>query len=203
MTCVIDYQTGNVGSILNILKKIGVESKVSSSVGEIKKAERLIFPGVGSFDTGMKNLKQLHLIPILEEKVLKDRTPILGICLGMQLFAQKSEEGILGGLNWIGGEVKKFKFNGSDFKIPHMGWNNIDIKKQDNLFNNMPKDPRFYFVHSYYFNCSNAENVLATTNYGYEFPSIIKKGNIIGVQFHPEKSHKFGMKLLNNFVKLC
>ena len=208
MIVIIDYQVGNIGAIVNMLKRIGIESSVFSNIEDIKKADKLILPGVGSFDEGIKNLDQLNLIPVLREKVIEDKTPILGICLGMQLFSKKSEEGILEGLGWIDGEVKKFKFNNNEsgqnrLKIPHIGWNTITIKKQDVLFEEMPEEPRFYFVHSYHFNCSNEDNVLATTGYGYEFPSIIKKENIIGVQFHPEKSHKFGMKLLKNFVELC
>jgi glutamine amidotransferase len=208
MIVIIDYQMGNIGAIVNMLKRIGIESSVSSNIEDIKKADKLILPGVGSFDEGIKNLEQLNLISVLSEKVIEGETPILGICLGMQLFSKKSEEGILEGLGWIDGEVKKFKFNNNEsgqnrLKIPHTGWNTITIKKQDVLFEEMPEESRFYFVHSYHFNCGNVDNVLATTDYGYEFSSIIKKENIIGVQFHPEKSHKFGMKLLKNFVELC
>jgi glutamine amidotransferase len=203
MICVIDYQMGNIGAIVNMLKKIRAEVFSSSNINEIEKADKLILPGVGAFDSGMENLKRLNLIPILEKKVIGQKTPILGICLGMQLFAEKSEEGFSEGLGWIDGEVKKFNPPADGLKIPHMGWNNINIKKQDKLFENMPIDSGFYFVHSYYFDCNDKNNVLATTNYGYDFPSIIRKENIIGVQFHPEKSHKFGMKLLKNFAELC
>ncbi len=208
MIVIIDYKMGNSGSILNMLKKIGVEAIISSDHDEIQNAEKLILPGVGSFDGGMKNLNDLNLTTILHNKVIKEKIPILGICLGMQLFAKKSEEGILEGLNWINAEVKKFKFNSSEtdqrrLKIPHMGWNTIEIKKNDPIFKNMIEELRFYFVHSYHFVCDDKSNILATTNYGYDFPSIVKKENIIGVQFHPEKSHKFGMKLLANFVFLC
>jgi len=143
------------------------------------------------------------LVQTLERKVLEEKTPILGICLGMQLFAQKSEEGILEGLGWIKGEVKKFDFQDDSLKVPHMGWNTIEIKKQDSFLRELPESSRFYFVHSYHFVCKNNDNVLATTNYGYDFPSIIRQGNIFGVQFHPEKSHKFGMQLLKNFAELC
>ena len=203
MIVIIDYKTGNIGSLANMLKKIGAKAVVSSNPEEIKKAEKLILPGVGAFDVGMENLKNLGLVSLLKDRVRNKKTPILGICLGMQLFAQKSKEGTLPGLGWIEGEVKKFKFNNNKFKIPHMGWNTIEIKKEDTLFKNMEGELRFYFVHSYYFVPFKKDNVLATTNYGINFTSIIKKENIIGVQFHPEKSHKFGMKLLDNFVKLC
>lgn len=205
MIVIVDCKMGNIGSIVNMLKKIGVESKTSSDIEEIKKAKKLVLPGVGSFDNGIKNLNQFGLIPVLNEKVLKDKTPIIGICLGMQLFAKKSEEGILGGLGWIDANVKKFNFtnNQSNLKIPHMGWNNVILKKEDVIFKDMPSDSRFYFVHSYCFVCNDLKDILAVTNYGYDFTSVVKKENILGVQFHPEKSHKYGMKLLENFVKLC
>lgn len=198
MIVIIDYKMGNVGSILNMLKKIGADAIISSKVEDIKIADKLILPGVGSFDEGMKNLKPL--VPILEEKVLKEKAPILGICIGMQLMGRKSEEGFLDGLGWIKGDIKKFKLD-NNFKIPHMGWNTINICKKDPLFSNMEGELRYYFVHSYHIICDDNNDVLALTNYGYEFPSIIRKENIIGVQFHPEKSHKFGMKLLKNYAE--
>jgi len=203
MLVILDYKIGNVGSLVNMLKKIGVSSIVSSDPKEIEAADKIIFPGVGAFDNGMNNLLNSGLIPLLEKKVKDQSIPILGVCLGMQLFAGGSEEGKEKGLGWIEGEVVKFKFQDSNFKIPHMGWNTIDIKKTDPVFNEMPKETRFYFVHSYHFVCDDKKNVLATTNYGYDFESIIRKDNIWGVQFHPEKSHKFGMQLLKNFVEIC
>ncbi len=201
MILVIDYKMGNIGSIMNMLRKIGVNAVFTSDTEEIKKADKLILPGVGSFDTGMNNLKKMGLVSFLNKKVLEEKTPILGICLGMQLFAERSEEGESDGLGWIDGEVKRFNFKENNLKIPHMGWNLVIPQKEDVLFSNMPKESRFYFVHSYHFVCENEDNILAKTNYGYDFPSIVKKENIIGVQFHPEKSHKYGMKLLENFVK--
>lgn len=203
MITIIDYGLGNLGSLANIFKKLGVEAAVSSDISVIEKSSGIVLPGVGSFDAGMENIKKLGLVQTLERKVLEEKTPILGICLGMQLFAQKSEEGILEGLGWIKGEVKKFDFQDDSLKVPHMGWNTIEIKKQDSFLRELPESSRFYFVHSYHFVCKNNDNVLATTNYGYDFPSIIRQGNIFGVQFHPEKSHKFGMQLLKNFAELC
>ena len=203
MIVIIDYKMGNVGSILNMIKKIGFNAKVSLSVEEIRKAEKLILPGVGAFDAGMQNLAESGLMSVVNEKVFQEKTPVLGICLGMQLFARRSEEGVLDGLNWVDGEVKKFQFQDRNLRIPHMGWNTISVRKDDVIFNEMPAESRFYFVHSYRFACDNKDNVLATTNYGYDFDSIIRKDNIWGVQFHPEKSHKFGMQLLKNFVSLC
>jgi glutamine amidotransferase len=185
-----------------MLKKIGADASISSKISDIEKADKLILPGVGAFDTGIKNLNDLGLMSVLEKKVILEKTPILGICLGMQLFAKKSEEGKLRGLNWVNAEVKKFKFSrDSNLKIPHMGWNTILLKKQDPLFDNIDERIRFYFVHSYHIVCEKEDDVLSVTNYGYDFVSSVRKENIVGVQFHPEKSHKYGLKLLENFVK--
>ncbi|WKZ19219.1 MAG: imidazole glycerol phosphate synthase subunit HisH [Candidatus Jettenia sp. CY-1] len=199
MIVLINYGMGNNGSILNMLKKIGIDAIISSHVDDIKKAHKLILPGVGAFDNGMKNLNNLDLTPILHEKVMRDKTPILGICLGMQLLTQKSEEGSLPGLGWI--DAQTIKFNHSELKIPHMGWNTITVYKQSALFREIYQEPKFYFVHSYHVMCSNENDILTKTFYGYEFVSSIQQENIIGVQFHPEKSHKYGMKLLKNFVE--
>jgi glutamine amidotransferase len=205
MIVIVDYRLGNLGSIKNMLKRIGSESLISSNVSDIERAERLILPGIGNFDQGMRNLEVLGLLPVLEDKVFQKKTPILGICLGMQLFTRKSEEGESTGLGWIDGEVVRFKFDDKErhMKIPHMGWNLVEIRQRDPLFEEMYPEPRFYFVHSYHVACRNEEEVLTQTFYGYEFVSSVKKENIYGVQFHPEKSHKFGMKLLDNFVTRC
>jgi glutamine amidotransferase len=202
---IIDYGLGNLGSIKNLLKKIGAEGIVSSNVSDIEKAEKLILPGVGTFDHGMKYLETLGLLPILENKVVQKRTPILGICLGMQLFARRSEEGESRGLGWIDAEAVRFRFENDKrhLKIPHMGWNLVKICQKDPLFEGMYPEARFYFVHSYHVACRNKEEVLTQTFYGYEFVSAVRRENIYGVQFHPEKSHKFGMKLLDNFVRIC
>ena len=192
---------GNIGSLENMIKKAGGESIVTSDIKEIEKATKLLLPGVGAFDNGMKNLKELNLINILNEKVLKDKVPILGICLGMQLFTKSSEEGILLGLSWVDARTVKFGFENNNLKIPHMGWNSIDVKKESKLFNELI-NPEFYFVHSYHLVCNNEKDILATTNYGYDFISSIEKDNICGLQFHPEKSLKYGLKVIENFVKL-
>lgn len=206
MIVILDYKTGNIGSLLNMIKKIGGKVLVSSKTEDIEKAEKLILPGVGAFDKGMENLKNSGFLEILQKKVKEDRIPILGICLGMQLFGRKSEEGELEGLNWIT-EAKTIKFRfqkqESNLKIPHMGWNEIIPEKKDPLLEGLDNTARFYFAHSYHLVCRDKENVLAETSYGYNFTSIVKEKNIWGVQFHPEKSHKFGMKLLQNFVELC
>jgi glutamine amidotransferase len=203
MITIIDYKTGNLGSIQNILKRIGEESLITSDKKVIAEAAKIILPGVGAFDTGMRNLLELDLVDILNKKVIEERTPVLGICLGMQLFCSGSEEGSLKGLGWINASTIRFKFENSlEYKIPHMGWNFITQHKTSRLLNNMYSDPRFYFVHSYYFNANEREDILTSTTYEKEFTSSVEKGNIVGVQFHPEKSHKFGMKLLKNFVDL-
>lgn len=201
MIVIIDYKMGNIGSIFNMLRKIGADAIISSDIEKIEDASKLILPGIGSFDAGMKNLKEMGLMPILKKKVIKEKTLILGICLGMQLFALKSDEGISNGLGWLDGIVKKFK--GDNVKVPHMGWNTIAIKKNSDIFKDIPEEPKFYFAHSYYMDCKNKDDELAVTNYGQDFSSVIRKENIIGVQFHPEKSHNFGMKLLKNFVEIC
>lgn len=204
MVVIINYGMGNIGSISNMLKRVGAEAIVSSNPQEIKKAARLILPGVGAFNNGMDNLNNLGLTSVLNEKVIQQKTPILGICLGMQLMTKSSEEGSRPGLGWIDASTIRFKFGKEkqNLKIPHMGWNTIKWKKESVLFRDMFEEPRFYFVHSYHAVCNDEEDILATTNYGYDFVSAFQRDNIIGVQFHPEKSHKFGMQVLRNFVGL-
>ncbi len=203
MIAIVDYGMGNLGSIANMLKKVGAQSTISSDPDTIKAAEKLILPGVGAFDNGMKNLAQRGLVDLLNEQVLERKKPILGHCLGMQLFARNSEEGKLNGLGWVDAQTVRFKFDGANaqLKIPHMGWNTLQILKTHPLLADLDPNVRFYFVHSYYLRCNNPENVVATTTYGCDFPSVVVQDNILGAQFHPEKSHKFGMKLLRNFVE--
>jgi glutamine amidotransferase len=201
MITIIDYKTGNLGSIQNILKRIGEDSVITSDKDIIEKATKIILPGVGAFDTGMRNLLELDLVDILNKKVITEKIPVLGICLGMQLMSNGSEEGSLPGLGWIDAETLRFKFRDTvEYKIPHMGWNFIRQHKDSKLFTDMYSDARFYFVHSYFFRANIEKDILLSTTYEIEFTSGVEKGNILGVQFHPEKSHKFGMKLLKNFV---
>jgi glutamine amidotransferase len=201
MITIIDYKTGNLGSIQNILKRIGEDSVITSDRKVIEQAVKLILPGVGAFDTGMRNLAELDLVEILNKRVLVDKIPVLGICLGMQLLSKGSEEGSLNGLGWIDGQTIRFDFkNTLEYKIPHMGWNFISQHKESRLLTGMFPEPRFYFVHSFYFEANDKADVLTSTSYETEFTSAVEKDNIVGVQFHPEKSHKFGMKLLKNFV---
>lgn len=203
MIVIVDGGLGNLGSIYNMLKKVGEKSVISSDPGEISNAEKLILPGVGSFDTAINNLRELNLIDVLNKKVLEDQVPILGICLGMQLMTSGSEEGTEKGFGWVDARTVKFDLTKTDrkFHVPHMGWNNTLLKKDSPIFEEMYEDPRFYFVHSYYVRCNNTSAVLTSTDYSLEFHSAFEQNNIIGVQFHPEKSHKYGMKLLANFAK--
>jgi glutamine amidotransferase len=198
MVVIVDYGLGNLGSIENMLKKINVKCKISGEVDDIHAAKKLILPGVGSFDDGMKNLNDKGLKGVLNKKVIEEKTPILGICLGMQLMTNGSQEGVLPGLSWIDAESLKFSFSDRTLKIPHMGWNLTHATKDNTLFGHYDEE-RFYFVHSYYVKLKDENDELAYTEYGVRFTSSFQRDNIYGVQFHPEKSHKFGMSLLRNF----
>lgn len=203
MIIIVDYGMGNLGSILNMLKKIGAQAAISADIEEIRRADKLILPGVGAFDNGMKNLNESGFIPVLMEKAVVQKTPILGICLGMQLMTKSSEEGSVAGLGWLDAVTVRFRHEPErGLKIPHMGWNSVAIVKDSPLLKDMFPDPRFYFVHSYHAVCSDGRDILATSHYGYDFVSAFQRDNIMGVQFHPEKSHKYGMRLLKNFAEL-
>lgn len=204
MITIIDYGAGNIKSIQNMLKKIGVSSVISSEMGEIAKASKLILPGVGHFDFGMKNLRESGLIPVLNDSVLGKKIPMLGICLGAQLLGNSSEEGTEKGLGWIDMENVQFDSAKMDaqFKVPHMGWNNTKVEQGSSLFEGLEQESRFYFVHTYHMKPNSSSTLLTSTNYGYSFASSVIQNNIYGVQFHPEKSHKFGMQLLKNFSKI-
>lgn len=202
MIVIIDYGLGNIGSIYNMLRKIGASSIISREPQQIMKARKLILPGVGAFDSAMKVLSELDLISVLNYKVINQKTPILGICLGMHLFTNKSDEGKLPGFGWIDGKTVRFSLDEKLFKIPHMGWDKITIHNRSPIFNNIGEASRFYFVHSYHVSDCLDTNVIATTQYGYNFISAVQKDNIIGVQFHPEKSHKYGLNLLKNFAEM-
>jgi glutamine amidotransferase len=203
MIVIVDYGIGNLASVLNMFTKIGVQDVVISNNHEvILNAKKILLPGVGAFDTGMGNLENFGLIPILSKKVLEDKIPILGICLGMQLLTYRSDEGIKNGLGWIDAETLKFNLDPSlKLKVPHMGWNYVKVQKQNPLIDLETKN-RFYFVHSYYVKCIKENQSIATTNFGIDYTCIVNKENIFGAQFHPEKSLKFGMKLLENFARL-
>jgi glutamine amidotransferase len=200
MITIVNYDMGNLGSIQNMLKKIGVKSIVTSSPDEVYAAEKLLLPGVGHFKRAMENLTSYGLVDVLQQKVLVDKTPILGICLGMQLMTNYSEEGDCAGLGWIDAATLRFpSYESTGLKVPHMGWNEVTFPNSHLLSEGL-LDPRFYFVHTYRVLCNSMDHVLCTTNYGETFHSGICRENIMGVQFHPEKSHAFGMRLLQNFV---
>jgi imidazole glycerol-phosphate synthase subunit HisH len=206
MRCVIvDYGMGNLRSIQHKLKSIEIESWITSDVLEIEKADVIIFPGVGHFARGMQNLNGYGLIPVLTRKVIEEKTPIMGICLGMQLFTQRSEEGNVEGLGWIDAITRKFNFDGAQemLRLPHIAWNTLSPARESPLLDHLRPDQRFYFIHSYHVCCNNPNDVLTTTRYGYEFVSSVRHANIFGVQFHPEKSHLDGMQLIRNFMHQC
>lgn len=202
MIVIVDYGMGNLGSIANMLKKVGIAAEIASNLCRIRKAAKLILPGVGAFDHGMSRLKESGIQDTLEEMVLKDKVPILGICLGMQLMTRRSDEGILPGFAWVEADTRRFCFSGPQaaLRVPHMGWNTIAPRAGSKWFSGIEREPRFYFVHSYHPVCDRTEDVLAVSSYGYEFAAAFECGNIIGVQFHPEKSHRFGMSLMHNWA---
>jgi imidazole glycerol-phosphate synthase subunit HisH len=202
MLTIVDYGVGNLASMQNMLKKIGVPSLITSLERDILLAEKLILPGVGAFDTCAEKLEQSGLIEVLNRKVMEEKTPVLGVCVGMQLLAEGSEEGKLPGLGWIKGKIIKFKQDQLPIntKIPHMGWTDVVVAKTSRLFETMHAEPRFYFVHSFHARLIDETDALVYADYGYKFVAGVERGNVMGVQFHPEKSHKFGMKLLENFA---
>lgn len=200
MITIVDYGLGNLGSIQNMLKKIGAKSIISNNISEISDAEKIILPGVGSFDSAMNKINELNLKDILIKKANIDKIPFLGICLGMQILTNSSEEGIEKGLGLINAATFKFNLKDQTLKIPHMGWNTIeDISENELTLSMNEREQKFYFVHSYYVKCHDSNNVIGITKHGHFFHSMIKNNNIYGAQFHPEKSHTFGMNLFKNF----
>lgn len=197
---VVDYGLGNLRSVYKALKWIGVNAIIVNRPEELYTKDKIILPGVGHFAKGMHNLRVSGFQEVLEKLVLKESVPILGICLGMQLMTSFSEEGNCEGLAWMQGITRKFDF--SDLKVPHMGWNNLKTINPNPILSGIDISDYFYFVHSYYVSCNDSFSVLTETEYGYNFVSGFNKGNIYGVQFHPEKSHDAGLELLNNFVRL-
>ena len=199
MITVINNETGNFSSVLNMIKKTDNESFLSDSYDQISKSDILILPGVGNFDHVMSKIYEKKIDKAIFN-ALENNCKLLGICVGMQALFSKSEEGSLEGLKLIEGEVIKFKFQDKKFKVPHMGWNNVKFSNDKN-FSKILKDNRFYFVHSFYVNCFNSENIIGTTNHCFNFTSVVKKNNIYGAQFHPEKSHYFGKQFLKLFIE--
>lgn len=204
MIVIVDYGVGNLGSIINMLKKAGARAIASSDPEVLQQAEKLILPGVGAFDAGMNKLNEGGLVPLLNHLALEKKVPFLGLCLGLQLMTKRSEEGQTPGLGWLEAETLRFKFEADQahLKVPHMGWNTIEIRKSHPIFRDLDPGARFYFVHSFYVRSHDPEAVLAETDYGGYFHSIFSRDNIMGFQFHPEKSHKYGMRLLKNFAEM-
>jgi glutamine amidotransferase len=204
MIGIIDYGLGNVRAFANVYKILNIPARVVKTPLDLKEVSKVILPGVGAFDYAMQMLELSGIRVALEEKVLVHQTPVLGVCVGMQMLARSSEEGHLPGLGWIDGTVKKFKFAISTMStcVPHMGWNNVAPSKMNGLFKNLNSESLFYFLHSYYFQGKESEDIIAVTDYGGIFASAVNSENVFGVQFHPEKSHRFGIQLLENFAKL-
>lgn len=204
MIGIIDYGLGNIKAFENIYHKLHIPVKLLHKSEDFSEVTKLILPGVGAFDHAMKTFNNSGMRDITEYLVIKQKVPVIGICVGMQMLAFSSEEGVLPGLGWIAGEVKRFDESKIEFEthLPHMGWNDVEVNKQNMLLNDLESLPRFYFLHSYYFNCANPENILASAHYGDIFTCVVGSDNIYGVQFHPEKSHQFGVKLLENFSKI-
>jgi imidazole glycerol-phosphate synthase subunit HisH len=200
---VVDYGIGNLGAIPNMLRRLNASAEITSDRGTIQRASKLILPGVGAFDAGMQRLRELKLDTVLHERA-SNGVIVLGLCLGMHLMFDGSAEGVEPGLGWIAGQVMKFATAGKSppLPVPQMGWNLVSVRRPHPILANLGTEPRFYFAHSYYAHCDDPADVLATTNYGGEFPSVVARKNVIGAQFHPEKSHRFGLQLFRNFVAL-
>jgi imidazole glycerol-phosphate synthase subunit HisH len=200
MLVIVDYGVGNLNSILNMMKKAGLEAVIGSNYDEIANASKILLPGMGAFDNCMEKLEASGLRNIIHQKALVEKVPVLGICVGLQMFMEKSEEGRLPGLGWIKGNCIRFNVEKmqDNQKIPNMGWLEIEPKKDSKLLRGL-ENARFYFAHSYHVQPENSQDILMTANYGYDFAVGVEKDNLLGVQFHPEKSHRFGMQLLKNF----
>ena len=203
MIAIINYGLGNLSSIQNMCKRLGIDAVITNDEEILNKASKLILPGVGHFKKGMENLHSSGLKTLLDKMVLEDKKPILGICLGAQLMTKHSEEGDVDGLGWVDAVTVKFDENKiNNHKIPHMGWTDIMTVDENPLWKNLPDEPRFYFVHTYHFLFQEQDEISAMADYSYPFACAFHKRNIYGTQIHPEKSHKFGMKVLENFSKL-
>lgn len=204
MITIVNYGLGNVQAIANIYSRLNMPWRMAQTAEELRSAERVILPGVGAFDWAMVRLAESGMRPVLEELVVGQKRPVLGICVGMQMLGHRSDEGKLPGLGWIAGEVKRFPEVSTPWRthLPHMGWNDVLPHATDSLFKGLESEARFYFLHSYFFAPARTEDVLATTDYHGAYASSIRSGNVFGVQFHPEKSHQWGIRLLKNFGEL-
>jgi len=204
MIAIVDYGLGNIAAFVNVYNKANIKVSIARTADDLKGASKLVLPGVGHFDHAMELLQQSGMRDTLDNLVLREKVPVIGICVGMQILARTSEEGKLPGLGWLDADVKAFKSRDAtkDMALPHMGWNDVRPVSPNKLFEELETNARFYFLHSYYFSCDRQENVLAICNYGGDFSCAVHSSNIYGVQFHPEKSHSFGNRLLRNFAEL-
>ena len=204
MITIVDYGLGNVRAFLNVYKRLNIEARAVSEPDALHAATKLILPGVGHFDHAMERLQASGMRETLDTLVLDRRLPVLGICVGMQMLARASDEGANPGLSWIDGRVRSFHdwTPATDLPMPHMGWNDVRPAGTDDIFRDLDSESRFYFLHSYFFECAAHEDILATASYGADFACAVRHANIFGVQFHPEKSHHFGTRLLQNFAEL-
>jgi glutamine amidotransferase len=203
MIAIVDHGMGNLGSVANMLRKIGLNGIRTADPDELRRADKLILAGIGAFDGAAERLAELGLVDVLNELVLERKRPVLGVCLGMQLMARSSDEGSRAGLGWLDAEVRRFSFDPAmRLPVPHMGWQEIELTRWSPLFEPGGEKPRFYFSHAYHLVCHDPSDVAATASYGYEFPAAVHRGNILGTQFHPEKSHVFGLEVYRRFARL-
>jgi len=204
MIAIVNYGLGNIQAFVNIYKRLNLPARIAASADELAESHKIVLPGVGAFDWAMTRLNQSGMRECLDDLVVRQRRPVLGICVGMQIMARRSEEGVREGLGWMEAEVRRFDETSFTQKtrLPHMGWNDVLPQQQGGLFRGLESGARFYFLHSYYFAPQRESEVLATTDYNGPFASGVRAGNIFGVQFHPEKSHQWGIQLLRNFAEL-
>lgn len=206
MITIVDYGLGNIKAFANVYKRLNIPACYASTPEQLQQASKIILPGVGAFDHAMHKLNTSGLRETLDNLVLEKKVPVIGICVGMQMMANDSEEGISKGLGWINGTVKRFSYPNEEVAkkhpLPHMGWNDINLVKASALVANLDEYKRFYFLHSYYFQCANTADIVATANYGFDYACIVNHGNVYGIQCHPEKSHHNGVALLKNFAEL-
>jgi glutamine amidotransferase len=203
MISIVDYGLGNIQAFLNVFKRLNIDATAAKTADDLAPASKIILPGVGAFDHAMERLDQSGMREVLDDLVLREHVPVLGVCVGMQILASGSDEGRLPGLGWIDGRVRHFDAIEAQggLQLPHMGWNDVRPRSDSQLFAQLETNARFYFLHSYYFDCARAEDVAAVSSYGKEFSCAVNSANIYGVQFHPEKSHHFGTRLLQNFAE--